>query len=75
MAECGYVEGFAAGTVANLQNKAETEIEADGHTGLFAYVRKSSHLETASQQFRTNDLGGRPVALPFVSSFAPLPDS
>lgn len=35
---------FAAGTVANLQNKAETEVEANGHTGLSAYVRKSSQL-------------------------------
>ena len=35
---------FAAGTVANLQNKAETEVEADGHTGLSAYVKQSSQL-------------------------------
>ncbi len=35
---------FAAGTVANLQNRAETEIESNGHTGLSAYVRKSSQL-------------------------------
>lgn len=35
---------FAAGTVANLQNQAETEVEANGHTGLSAYVRKSSQL-------------------------------
>jgi hypothetical protein len=35
---------FAAGTIANLQNKAETEVEADGHTGLSAYVKQSSHL-------------------------------
>ena len=35
---------FAAGTVANLQDRAETEIEANGHTGLSAYVRKSSQL-------------------------------
>ena len=40
----GTWQDFAAGTVANLQNKAETQIEADGHTGLSAYVRKSSQL-------------------------------
>jgi hypothetical protein len=35
---------FAAGTAANLQNKAETEVEADGHTGLSAYVKQTSQL-------------------------------
>jgi hypothetical protein len=35
---------FAAGTTANLQNKAETEVEADGHTGLSAYVKQTSQL-------------------------------
>jgi hypothetical protein len=35
---------FASGTVANLQNKAETEAEANGRAGLSAYVRKSSQL-------------------------------
>ena len=35
---------FAAGTVANLQNKAQTEVEADGHTGLSAYVKQTSQL-------------------------------
>lgn len=35
---------FSAGTVANLQQKAETEIEANGHTGLSAYVKQSSKL-------------------------------
>lgn len=35
---------FAAGTVVNLQSKAETEVEANGHTGLSAYVKQSSQL-------------------------------
>jgi hypothetical protein len=35
---------FAAGTVANLQNKAATEVEANGHTGLSAYVKQTSQL-------------------------------
>lgn len=37
-------KNFAAGTVANLQNKAETEVEANGHTGLSAYVKQTSQL-------------------------------
>ena len=40
----GTWKDFAAGTVANLQNKAETEVEADGHTGLSAYVKQTSQL-------------------------------
>jgi hypothetical protein len=40
----GAWKDFAAGTVANLQNRAETEVEANGHTGLSAYVRESSQL-------------------------------
>jgi hypothetical protein len=40
----GTWKDFAAGTVANLQNRAETEIRANGHTGLSAYVRKTSQL-------------------------------
>lgn len=35
---------FAAGTVADLQNKAQTEVEANGHTGLSAYVKQTSQL-------------------------------
>lgn len=35
---------FAGGTVADLQNKALTEVEADGHTGLSAYVKQTSQL-------------------------------
>lgn len=35
---------FAAGTVANLQNQAETEVDANGHTGLSAYVKQTSQL-------------------------------
>lgn len=35
---------FAAGTVANLQNRAETEVEASGHSGLSAYVKQTSQL-------------------------------
>src|SRR5215469_6349125 len=35
---------FAADTVANLQDKADTEVEAYGHTGLSAYVKQTSHL-------------------------------
>ncbi len=35
---------FAAGTVTNLQNKAETEVEASGHMGLSAYVKQTSQL-------------------------------
>lgn len=37
-------EEFAGGTVSNLQDKAETQVEADGHTGLGAYVKESSKL-------------------------------
>ena len=40
----GAWKDFAAGTVANLQNRAETEVEADGYTGLSAYARNSSQL-------------------------------
>jgi hypothetical protein len=35
---------FAAGTIENLQHKAETQVSADGHTGLRAYVKESSKL-------------------------------
>ena len=35
---------FAAGTIENLQQKAETQVEIDGHTGLRAYVRETSKL-------------------------------
>ncbi|HXF12661.1 MAG TPA: hypothetical protein VN517_05875 [Terriglobales bacterium] len=35
---------FAGGTVSDLQNKAETQVEADGHIGLSAYVKDSSRL-------------------------------
>jgi len=35
---------FAGGTVSDLQNKAETQVEADGHIGLSAYVKESSKL-------------------------------
>ena len=35
---------FAAGTVENLQDKASTQIEVQGHTGLRAYVKASSQL-------------------------------
>jgi hypothetical protein len=35
---------FASGTVSDLQNKAETQIEANGHIGLSAYVKESSKL-------------------------------
>lgn len=35
---------FADGTVSDLQNKAETQIEANGHIGLSAYVKESSKL-------------------------------
>src|SRR5579863_638042 len=35
---------FAAGTIANLQEKAQTEVEANGHTGLSAYVKQTSQL-------------------------------
>jgi hypothetical protein len=40
----GTWKDFAAGTVANLQQKSETEVEAAGHTGLRAYVRETSKL-------------------------------
>jgi hypothetical protein len=40
----GAWKDFAAGTLANLQNKTETEVQANGHTGLSAYVRESSRL-------------------------------
>lgn len=35
---------FAAGTIENLQHKAETQLTVDGHTGLRAYVKQSSQL-------------------------------
>lgn len=35
---------FSAGTVADLQNKVKTELEANGHTGLSAYVKQTSQL-------------------------------
>jgi hypothetical protein len=35
---------FAAGTIENLQHKAETQVEVDGHTGLRAYVKETSKL-------------------------------
>jgi hypothetical protein len=35
---------FAAGTVANLQEKSESQVRASGHTGLSAYVKESSKL-------------------------------
>jgi hypothetical protein len=35
---------FAGGTVSNLQDKAETQVEAGGHPGLSAYVKESSQL-------------------------------
>ena len=35
---------FAAGTVANLQQKPETQIEAAGRVGLRAYVKETSKL-------------------------------
>jgi hypothetical protein len=40
----GTWKDFAAGTVTNFQNKTETEVEANGHTGLSAYVKQSSQL-------------------------------
>ena len=43
---------FAAGTVANLQQKSETQIDAAGHTGLRAYVKETSKLwEQPKQNF------------------------
>jgi len=35
---------FAIGTIANLGNKAQTQIEVDGHTGLRAYAKETSQL-------------------------------
>jgi hypothetical protein len=40
----GAWKDFAAGTVANLQEKSETQIDAAGHTGLRAYVKETSKL-------------------------------
>jgi hypothetical protein len=40
----GAWKDVAAGTLANLQNRTETEVQANGHTGLSAYVRESSRL-------------------------------
>jgi len=37
-------EKFADGTVHDLQEKSTTSIEADGHTGLRAYVKESSQI-------------------------------
>jgi hypothetical protein len=35
---------FAAGTIKELQRKAQTQVEVSGHTGLRAYVTESSQL-------------------------------
>jgi len=35
---------FAAGTIKELQRKAQTQVEVDGHAGLRAYVTESSQL-------------------------------
>jgi hypothetical protein len=35
---------FADGTVRNLQDKGATSVEANGHTGLRAYVKQSSQI-------------------------------
>lgn len=35
---------FAAGTIDNLQSKAETQVEVGEHTGLRAYVKETSRL-------------------------------
>lgn len=35
---------FAAATVEDLQQKSATQVEADGHTGLRAYVKDSSQI-------------------------------
>jgi hypothetical protein len=35
---------FAAGTIEDLQKKELTEVEADGHIGLRAYVKESSQI-------------------------------
>lgn len=40
----GSWKDFAGGTVSDLQNKAESQVEADGHLGLSAYVKDSSKL-------------------------------
>ena len=40
----GNWKDFAAGTIENLQHKAETQVQVDGHTGLRAYVKESSKL-------------------------------
>jgi hypothetical protein len=37
---------FATGTVEDLQDKASTQVEAKGHTGLRAYVKSTSQLWT-----------------------------
>jgi len=35
---------FAQGTLANLENKAQTQVEVNGYTGLRAYVKETSQL-------------------------------
>lgn len=35
---------FAMGTIANLENKAQTRVEVRGHSGLRAYVKETSQL-------------------------------
>jgi hypothetical protein len=40
----GAWQDFAAGTVSNLQARAETQVDASGHTGLRAYVKETSQL-------------------------------
>ena len=35
---------FAMGTIANLENKAQTQAEANGHPGLRAYAKETSQL-------------------------------
>jgi uncharacterized protein (DUF1810 family) len=40
----GAWQDFAAGTVSNLQEKAQTQVDASGHAGLRAYVKETSQL-------------------------------
>ena len=40
----GSWKDYATGTIGDLQHKAETQVEVNGHTGLRAYVKETSKL-------------------------------
>ena len=62
-----------AGTIKELQRKAQTQVEVAGHTGLRAYVTETSQLwKQPTRRLRTDGGGRRPVALPTLSTSASI---